>query len=332
MADYIGIKGISIPTVSSDPSNPVAGQIWYNTTSATLKGYGKLGAGAWAAGGALNAGRYNNAGAGTGTAGLTFGGVPPAAAVALTESYDGSTWTEVGDLNQARDFMAGTGSQTAALCITGQIPPSPPPHTTDLVEDFNGTAWTEVGDVNDGRRNSVGCGITTAALCIGGGPPAPVYAFTEEFNGTAWTEIADTNTDRMSAAGSTNGTTTATLYFGGTEPPGPPNPADSTKTESWNGTSWTEENQLGTGRYKLGGAGIQTDALAYGGGWPLTVNTESFNGTSWTEVANLAVAAATFGHCGSSTNAFGAGGDFPPSYRGCEEWLFADETKTFTAS
>ena len=97
MAIYRGIKGIDIQTIAGDPANPVVGQVWYNTTSNTLKGYGKLGAGAWAAGGALNAGRYNNAGAGTGTAGLTFGGVPPAASVALTEEYDGSSWTETED-------------------------------------------------------------------------------------------------------------------------------------------------------------------------------------------------------------------------------------------
>jgi hypothetical protein len=39
MATYITIKGINIPTVSSDPANPATGQVWYNTGSATLKGY-----------------------------------------------------------------------------------------------------------------------------------------------------------------------------------------------------------------------------------------------------------------------------------------------------
>jgi len=39
MATYITLKGIKIPTVSSDPANPVAGQVWYNTGSSTIKGY-----------------------------------------------------------------------------------------------------------------------------------------------------------------------------------------------------------------------------------------------------------------------------------------------------
>ena len=39
MATYITIKGIEIQSLASDPSNPVEGEIWYNTTSSTLKGY-----------------------------------------------------------------------------------------------------------------------------------------------------------------------------------------------------------------------------------------------------------------------------------------------------
>jgi hypothetical protein len=40
MAEYINIKGQSIEVVASDPANPTLGQIWYNSTSNTLKGGG----------------------------------------------------------------------------------------------------------------------------------------------------------------------------------------------------------------------------------------------------------------------------------------------------
>jgi hypothetical protein len=40
-------------------------------------------------------------------------------------------------------------------------------------------------------------------------------------------------------------------------------------TESWNGTSWTPVSSLNTSRNWPGGAGIQTAALAFGGGDPL---------------------------------------------------------------
>ena len=38
MADYKTLHGTNIDTVSSDPDNPVKGQVWYNTTSQALKG------------------------------------------------------------------------------------------------------------------------------------------------------------------------------------------------------------------------------------------------------------------------------------------------------
>ena len=37
--EYITEKGVQIPVLASDPSNPVEGEIWYNTTSDTLKFY-----------------------------------------------------------------------------------------------------------------------------------------------------------------------------------------------------------------------------------------------------------------------------------------------------
>ena len=39
MATYKGIQGYNIDVVSSDPANPKTGQVWYNTTSDTLKFY-----------------------------------------------------------------------------------------------------------------------------------------------------------------------------------------------------------------------------------------------------------------------------------------------------
>jgi hypothetical protein len=51
MAEYINIRGQSIEVVASDPANPTQGQIWYNSTSNTLKGGGVTTSGAWASGG-----------------------------------------------------------------------------------------------------------------------------------------------------------------------------------------------------------------------------------------------------------------------------------------
>jgi len=39
MATYIALKGMAIEMLSADPTNPVEGQIWFNTATSTLKGY-----------------------------------------------------------------------------------------------------------------------------------------------------------------------------------------------------------------------------------------------------------------------------------------------------
>jgi hypothetical protein len=56
MTDYINIKGQNIEVVASDPSNPTSGQIWYNSTSQTLKGQG-FAAGSWASGTSMGTAR-----------------------------------------------------------------------------------------------------------------------------------------------------------------------------------------------------------------------------------------------------------------------------------
>jgi hypothetical protein len=93
MAEYINIRGQSIEVVASDPANPTVGQIWYNSTSNTLKGGGVTTAGAWATGNNMNTARSFLAGAGTQTAGLGFGGYTTTADSGATEEYDGTSWT-----------------------------------------------------------------------------------------------------------------------------------------------------------------------------------------------------------------------------------------------
>jgi hypothetical protein len=92
MAEYKGIKGFKVQYLSADPSNPIIGQTWYNSTSKDLKYTGATTAGAWASGGNMNTARRLLAGAGIQTAALAFGGyITPA--LTATEEYDGASWT-----------------------------------------------------------------------------------------------------------------------------------------------------------------------------------------------------------------------------------------------
>ena len=119
MTTYKEKHGTNIEVVSSDPSNPVAGQIWYNSSTNAVKGYGFV-SGSWATGGALNTARNGLAGAGTQTSALAMGGeTPPYSSAA--EKYNGTVWTNTTSLGTARRGLMGSGDlNTAALAFGGQ--------------------------------------------------------------------------------------------------------------------------------------------------------------------------------------------------------------------
>ena len=65
MATYKEIRGTQIEAVATDPSNPVEGQVWYNTTSNVLKGQGVSTTGSWATVNSVNQARIIAGGCGT---------------------------------------------------------------------------------------------------------------------------------------------------------------------------------------------------------------------------------------------------------------------------
>jgi hypothetical protein len=87
------------------------------------------------------------------------------------------------------------------------------------------------------------------------------------------------------------------------------------KTLSYNGTSWTELNDVNTGRSNTSGNGTATAALMFGGSEnpPLQDATEEWNGTSWTEIADLVNARESCGSSmqGTTTSTIVFGGNSP---------------------
>ena len=323
MATYLGTHGSKIQTYSTDPTYPNTGEVWYNSTSNTIKMEATTTAGSWATGGALNQFRDQAAGSGTVTSTLVFGGGPPNQD--KTESYNGSNWTEVNDLNTARRGIAGAGADnTSALAFAGGAPGK------NNTESWNGTNWTAVNTLNTARYFAGGTGIITAAICYGGTGGSSA---TETWNGTNWTTVNSLNTGR-DAPGSA-GIQTSAVAFGGTTP------SVTNKTELWNGTNWTEVNNMNTARVGAGGAGASnTSAIAFGGGVPYpsappptvpTAKTEEWNGTNWTEVADMATARAYIAGSGTKTAALASGGSDKTN---TEEWTGAGaaQTRTFTDS
>ena len=157
MAEYKNIKGFEIQSLDSDPSNPIVGQVWYNSTTQILKGTiaGGAASGTWSSGGNLNQARSQNAGCGIQTAGLCVGGESGPTYSTLSEEYNGTSWTEGNDLNTGRAFLTALGLQTAALAVGGYDGSS----AYGLVESYNGTSYTEVNNINTARNSSGSSGI-----------------------------------------------------------------------------------------------------------------------------------------------------------------------------
>jgi hypothetical protein len=180
----------------------------------------------WTLGSNINTARDSTiGGAGTQTSGLIFAGyVPsPAGNVALTESWNGSAWTEVSDLNTARRAVGGLGLQTAALCLGGYGLPIP-----SSTEEYNGTSWTNVGTLNTARYGMATSqsGTVSSALAMNGNNGVSPLTVTEYYNGTSWTELNDTSTARTYSHGA--GTALSCFTVGGS-----PAPAVGYQTEEW---------------------------------------------------------------------------------------------------
>jgi hypothetical protein len=332
MTTFKEIRGTTIEVVSSDPANPELGQIWYNSSSGTLKGYQLVTLNAWSAGGNLNTGRGIAGTSGTQTAGLIFS---PSA----TESYNGTSWTtSPGSMNTARSSVgsAQAGTQTATLVFGGN--PGSSPYVSSATESWNGSSWTTVpATLNTARKTAGRGGTQTAALMFGGSnspdstPYQPgIQTTTEQYNGTSWTTIGNLNTGRYDMGSA--GIQTSALGFGGYVA----GSVFTNKTESYNGTSWTNVANLNTTRRLLAGAGISnTSALAFGGlttPGAATGSTELWNGSAWTSnPTGLATARHSLSGLGSQSAALAIGGSGTPT--ATEEWnTTALQVRTITVS
>ena len=118
----------------------------------------------------------------------------------------------------------------------------------------------------------------------------------------AWSAGGNLPTATNNNGSATQGTQTASLSFGGgnTEP----------QTIEYNGYAWTTSNNLGTPRFVLSGAGVQTAALGFGGykSGTFQTATEEYNGSSWTAGGALGTARGSMGGNGTQTAALAVTG------------------------
>ena len=150
MADYPTIRGLRVKYLSADPSTATEGEVWYNSTSGTLKT--SLLMGAWSSGGTLPTATVAAATLGTQTAALItsgYGYPSNPSGIPQTQIYNGSGWTAGAVLTDPRVYFAGAGT-TGAGVVFGGIDQSPP-YRDATCELYNGTTWSESGDLASGR-------------------------------------------------------------------------------------------------------------------------------------------------------------------------------------
>jgi len=335
VSDFKTLKGLYIKSRSSDPPSPIAGEIWYNTTTQTLKVSPLIEA--FSSGGNLPQAIARAHTAGTQTAalmhhGTTGGGDQPNDN--KTFEYDGSSWTAGGNVVNRMRVLAGSGTQTDAMGFGGGYNPNHPEfHPTNSPEvgtdSYNGTSWTAEANYPKRFTGASGCGAgQTATLAFGGGS-APSYVSNEtyEYNGTAWSEEGDMNTSSYAIGGA--GTSTAALKTGRYDPVGPA----TNQAEEYDGSSWTNVNASTLSRSNnFGTGGPQTAAYSVGGRVPgLSAVMESYDGTNWTTRASMTTARETGGAAltAPSETAFACGGMDSSSYlTGCEEFSSAITTRS----
>ena len=245
---------------------------------------------------------------------------------ANTETYDGTTWSEVNNLNTSRDKAGSAGTQAAAVIYGGFI--SPPAGSTNATEEYDATSWATVpGVLSQDMDQMAAFGTQTAAVSAGGynysASPPKSRAVTEEYNGSTWTANPSPSGDLGAAnyACSGVGTQTAGLSIGG-------NPGAKTITEEYNGTTWSAGGTLIAAKDFATAAGTQTDALISGGSTGTVVY--GYDGSAWSTRPSMAISRDEVGGTtpapASSTLAIGG----TPSPDSCE--LFTGPVETATAS
>ena len=97
MSNYKDIVGTAVRNNAGNLPTAETGQVWFDSTNLDFKYlFPTLSTGSWRTANALNTARDLLGATGIQTASLVFGGP---SSKTVTESYDGTSWTEVNDLN-----------------------------------------------------------------------------------------------------------------------------------------------------------------------------------------------------------------------------------------
>ena len=295
MATYKAIKGITVQDLASDPSTLIQGEVWYNSTSETLKAVQLTGS--WAAGGTMINARGSMASGGGAVDAMWLGGGIPFSAF---HYYNGTGWTAQTNLPAGGPGLSnnlyvqtGIGIQDA-LFVGHGLKDFPKGASPDIML-FNGSSWAS-SPAGPDHYNGSGWGTTAAAMMAGGNTWPNTYptALSYTWNGSAWASDSTLPVARQGNR-SAGVVETAGFIVGG-------NPGSLDNTTEWNGTSWSESGVYPTQIYTPGCGGPISAAIAVGGSdGSNTAVANQYDGSTWSSM-NASLPQAQNGQGASAAN------------------------------
>jgi len=282
MAEYKGIKGFKVQYLDQDPVPTVAG--WSSAPSLNSdhiysQGIGTTTSDGQIAGGAPEGSTANELWNGTawttsttvpsqsaswggstqGSSTASFyvagliGPASPWTVTTQTLNWDGSTWTSSGNYPLNAWDIRAAGTQTTGLAVGGYNAPAT--SETNATNLYDGSTWTSAPNWPISKRNLTAFGTQTAALAgTGENPQVNTFA---SFNGSTWSSEANYPVPLQGGAGS--GVESAGFVIGGSSG------GNIATTNTYDGTAWTAQANLGTARASLSSIGSVSGAKAMSG-------------------------------------------------------------------
>jgi len=295
MAEYKGIKGFKVQYLDQDPVPTVAG--WssapsLNSDHSYSQGIGTTTSDGQIAGGAPGGSTANELW--NGTAWTTSTTVPSQSAIwggstqgsstasfyvagligpfspswtlsSATLEWNGASWTSSGSYPFNAWDIRASGTQTAGLAEGGIDGFTPT--VSNLANIYDGSTWTGISNWPISKRNHIAFGTQTATLA-GTGESPQVNTFTS-WNGSSWSSEA--NYPVTLQAGTGSGVESAGIVTGGYDT------APLAATNTYDGTAWAAQGNLGTARASLSSIGSVSGAKAMSGVGAIT-SVEDYTG------------------------------------------------------
>ena len=122
-------------------------------------------------------------GGGITTSAFAAGGRAGPAVTAVSQTFDGTSWTTGNNINTARRYGGGNAVPGAPTALIFGGTTNAAADNVTSAESYDGTSWTEVADLSAATGGGIGGGGTnTSGLAFGGfNPSSAAQTATEEF-------------------------------------------------------------------------------------------------------------------------------------------------------